>query len=171
MREFLHSINARANWRALILRAAGLSALLDRTYTDSRRTLAIRVCQPGPVAFQRASVSGDNLMLIATFDSGDFGRPRGLSMVAAVRVAKIFGKTSFAGRALAIISICHSGLSRLVFSRLDRFFISLQLLLVSFTQTDDLRFSLAACEQHAMQVILHKARGAQIHRASPAAPS
>ena len=64
----------------------------------------MRVCQPGPVAFQRASVAGDNLRLIATFDSGDFGRPRGLSIAAAVRAPKILGRTSFAGRALAIIA-------------------------------------------------------------------
>jgi hypothetical protein len=160
MREFLNRFNARANRRALILRAVEFSALLIPTYTDSRRTLAMRVCQPGPVAFQRASVSGDNLRLIATFDSGDLGRPRGLSMVAAVRAPKIFGRTSFAGWALAIISMVHSGLSRLVVSGLDRFFISLHLSFVSSTQTDDPRFSLAGCEHHAMQAILNKAKHA-----------
>jgi hypothetical protein len=30
---------------------------------------------------------------MATFASGDFGRPRGLSMAAAVRALKIFGNT------------------------------------------------------------------------------
>jgi hypothetical protein len=114
----------------------------------------MRVCQPGPVAFHRASVSGDNLRLIATFDSGDLGRPRGFSMVAAARAPKIFGKTSFAGRAFAIISVVHSGLSRRVFLDLARFFISLHLSFVGFTQTDDAGFSLAGCEHHAMQAIL-----------------
>src|SRR6266446_9407982 len=113
---------------------------LGRNYTDSRRTLAIRVCQPGPVAFQRASVSGDSLRLMATFESGDLGRPRGLSIAAAVRVPKIFGRTSRAGRALASIALVHSGLLRLVFSGLDRFFISLHLTFVSFAQTDDRGF-------------------------------
>ena len=47
-----------------IERGVRCDAELDRTYTDSRRTFAMRVCQPGPVAFQRASVSGDNLRLI-----------------------------------------------------------------------------------------------------------
>ena len=113
----------------------------------------MRVCQPGPVAFHRASVSGDNLRLIATFDSGDLGRPRGLSMVAAVRAPKILGKTSFAGRASAIISMVHSGLSRKAFLDLGRFFISLHLSFIGFTQTDDPRFSLAGREHHAVQAI------------------
>src|SRR3990172_2879600 len=120
----------------------------------------MRVCQPGPVAFHRASVSGDNLRLIATFDSGDLGRPRGFSMAAAVRAPKIFGRTSFAGRALAIISRVHSGLSRLGFSDLGRFFISLHLSLICFTQTDDPRFSPAGREHHAMQAILNEAKHA-----------
>ncbi len=118
----------------------------------------MRVCQPGPVAFQRASVSGDNLRLIATFDSGDLGRPRGLSMAAAVRAPKIFGRTAFAGRALAIISMVHSGLSRLVFSGLGRIFIPFYLSFVRFAQTDDPRFAVAGCEHHAMQAIFNEAR-------------
>src|SRR5450756_1942582 len=120
----------------------------------------MRVCQPGPVAFHRASVSGDNLRLIATFDSGDLGRPRGFSMVAAVRASKILGKTSFAGRALAIISMVHFGLSLMAFSDLGRFFISLHLSFISFTQTDDPRFSLAGYEHHAMQAIRDEAKHA-----------
>lgn len=113
----------------------------------------MRVCQPGPVAFHRASVSGDNLRLIATFDSGDLGRPRGLSMAAAVRAPKILGKTSFAGRASATIFKVHSGLSRKAFLDLGRFFISLHLSFIGFTQTDDPRFSLAGREHHAVQAI------------------
>jgi len=88
------------------------------------------------LAFQRASVSGDSLRLMATFDSGDLGRPRGLSMVAAVRAPKICGRTSRAGQALASIAVVHSGLSRLVFSGLGRFFIPFHLTFVGFTQTD-----------------------------------
>src|SRR3989304_5222815 len=129
-------------------------------YTDSRRILAIRVCQPGPVAFQRASVSGDSLRLMATFDSGDFGRPRGLSMAAAVRAPKISGRTSRAGRALASIAVVHSGLSRLVFSGLGRFFIPFHLAFVGFTQTDDPRFAVAGGEHHAMPGVLNEAKHA-----------
>lgn len=40
---------------------------------------------------------------MATFESGDFGRPRGLSIAAAVRAPKILGRTSFAGPASATI--------------------------------------------------------------------
>lgn len=97
---------------------------MDRTYTDSRSTSAMRVCQPGPVAFQRASVSGANLRLIATFESGDLGRPRGLSMLAAVRAPKILGSTSLAGRAFAIMAAVHSGFVRLVLLVLGCFLIS-----------------------------------------------
>lgn len=120
----------------------------------------MRVCQPGPVAFHRASVSGDNLRLIATFDFGDLGRPRGFSMVVAVRAPKILGKTSFAGRASAIISMVHSGLSRKAFLELGRFFISLHLSFIGFTETDDPRLSLARCEHHAVQAILDEAKNA-----------
>lgn len=118
----------------------------------------MRVCQPGPVAFQRASVSGDSLRLIATFDSGDRGRPRGLSIAAAVRVPKIFGRTSRAGRALASIALVHSGLSWLVFSGLDRFFISLHLTFIGFAQTDDPRLPTAGRKHHAMETVLDEAK-------------
>ena len=57
--------------------------------------------------------------LIAIFEFEDFGRPRGLSITAAVRAPKILGKTSLAGRAFAIIAAVHSGFSRLVFLGLD----------------------------------------------------
>ena len=120
----------------------------------------MRVCQPGPVAFQRASVSGGNLKLIATFDSGDFGRPRGLSIAAAVRAPNIFGRTSFAGRALAIIAIVHSGFFRMVFLDFGCFFIPLHLAFVGFTQTDDPRLAVAWCKHHAMQPIVNEAKHA-----------
>jgi hypothetical protein len=114
----------------------------------------MRVCQPGPVAFHRANVSGDNLRLIATFDSGDLGRPRGFSMAAAARAPKILGKTSFAGRASAIILVVHSGLSGMAFFDFGRFFISLHLSFIGFAQTDDPRSSFARREHHAMQAAL-----------------
>src|SRR3989338_1174781 len=87
-----------------------------------------------------------SLRLIATFESGDLGRPRGLSMAAAARAPKIFGRTSRAGRALASIALVHSGLSRLIFSGLGRFFIPFHLAFVGFTQTDDPGFAAAGCE-------------------------
>ena len=96
----------------------------------------MRVCHPGPVAFQRAKVSGGSRRLIATFESEDFGRPRGLSMAAAVRAPNILGNTSLAGRASEIIAAVHSGFFRTVFLDLSGFFISTHLALVGFTQTD-----------------------------------
>lgn len=91
----------------------------------------MRVCHPGPVAFQRASVSGGNRRLIATFESEDLGRPRGLSMFAAVRPPKIFGNASFAGRAFAIMAIVHSEFCRIVVLLvLDRFFIPFRFALI-----------------------------------------
>src|SRR3972149_8939465 len=120
----------------------------------------MRVCQPGPVAFQRASVSGDNLRLIATFDSGDLGRPRGLSILAAVRAPKIVGSTSLAGRAFAIMAAVHSGFVRLVFLDLGCFFISFHLALIGLSQTDHPGFTVAWCGNHAMQPILDVAKHA-----------
>jgi hypothetical protein len=141
-------------------RASEWAALLDRIYTDSRSKSAMRVCQPGPVAFQRASVSGGSLRLIATLDSGDLGRPRGLSMAAAVRAPKIFGRTSLAGRAFAIMVAVHSGFVRLVFLDFGCFFISFHLAFVGLSQTDDPGFAVAWRENHAVQPILDEAKHA-----------
>ena len=129
-------------------------------YTDSRSTSAMRVCHPGPVAFQRAMVSGCNLRLIATFECADLGRPRGLSMAAAVRAPKIFGKTSLAGRAFAIMAVVHSGFSRAGFLGLACFFMASHLTFISFAQTDDPRLAVAWGKNHAMQPILDEARHA-----------
>lgn len=60
---------------------------------------AIRVCQPGPLAFHRASVSGGIRRLMDTFASGNFGRPLGLNNCVAATLPRISGKTSAAGRA------------------------------------------------------------------------
>ena len=135
------------------LQRVGCKAWLGRIYTDSRRTFAMRVCHPGPVAFQRASVSGDNLRLIATFDSGDLGRPRGLSILAAVRAPKIFGRTALAGRAFAIMASVHSGLIRPLFLDLGCFFIPFHLAPIGLSKTDDSGFAFTWREHHAMQPI------------------
>ena len=88
-------------------------------------------------------MSGGSRTLIAIFESEDFGRPRGLSMAAAVRAPNILGKTSLAGQAFAIIAAVHSGFSRLTFLVLDGFFISMHLACVCLTQTDHPRFPVA----------------------------
>lgn len=134
--------------------------LLDRTYIDSPRASAMRVCQPGPVAFQRARVSGGSRRLIAIFESEDFGLPRGFSMAAAARAPKILGKTSLAGRAFPIIAAVHSGLTRLVFFGLDCFFIPIHLAFICFAQTDHSRLAIARSEYHAVQPVLKKAKHA-----------
>jgi hypothetical protein len=74
---------------------------------------AIRVCHPVPLAFQRSKTSGATLKLIATFEFGDLGRPRGLSISAAVLVPYRLGNTSRAGRAREKSSFVHSGFSSL----------------------------------------------------------
>jgi hypothetical protein len=122
----------------------------------------MRVCHPGPVAFQRANVSGGSRRLIATFESEDFGRPRGLSMAAAVRAPNNLGNTSLAGRASAIIAAVHSGFFRRAFlaSDFDGFLISTHLALVGFTQTDHSGLAIAWREYNAMQPIINEAKHA-----------
>lgn len=74
----------------------------------SRSTM--RDCQPGPLAFQRARMSGGMRRLIDTFASGDFGRPRGFNSCAAA-LPMSSGGTAFAGRARLKSAAVHSGFS------------------------------------------------------------
>jgi hypothetical protein len=83
---------------------------LHQTAFDS--VSAIRVCQPGPVAFQRANVSGGKRREINVRALPDFGRPRGFNIDAA---PKISGNTSRALRAREKVSFVHVGLSRSAF--------------------------------------------------------
>ena len=83
-----------------------------------------------------------------------------MSMVAAVRAPKIFGRTSLAGRAFAIMAAVHSGFVRPVFLDLGCLFISFHLALVGLSETDDPGFTVARCEHHAMQPILDEAKDA-----------
>ena len=69
---------------------------------------AIRVCQPGPVAFQRANVSGGNRRKIDVRTLPDFGRPRGFNILAADAVPKISGNTSRALRARMLNWLSHN---------------------------------------------------------------
>src|SRR5277367_5879069 len=62
---------------------AGPCALLHVDQTALDNASAIRVCQPGPVAFQRANVSGGNRIEIDVRALPDFGRPRGFNILAA----------------------------------------------------------------------------------------
>jgi hypothetical protein len=100
---------------------------------------AIRVCQPGPVAFQRANVSGGNRIEIDVRALPDFGRPRGFNILAADAAPKISGSTSRALRARAKVSFVHAGFSRSAFWGLGLRFISFHLAFVGLVQTDHMR--------------------------------
>ena len=106
-------------------------------YTAFFRVSAIRVCQPEPVAFQRASVLGGKRSEIRMRALPVFGRPRGFSICFAVASPKSFGKTSRAGRARLKVSFFQTGLSRLVFSGLGLRFIPFYLTSIGFAQADN----------------------------------
>ena len=55
---------------------AGRRAVLHVNQTALENASAIRVCQPGPVAFQRANVSGGNRIEIDVRALPDFGDRR-----------------------------------------------------------------------------------------------
>jgi len=82
--------------------------------TELASVSAVHVCQPGPVAFQRASVSrGSRSELLArTFPV--FGRPRGFSMLAADAAQMISGSTSHALRARSKVAAVQASFSRSV---------------------------------------------------------
>ena len=72
---------------------------------------AIRVCHPGPVAFQRANVSGGRRIEIDVRATPVFGRPRGLSILPATGAPNISGRILLAGFAFANVAFVHSGFS------------------------------------------------------------
>ena len=80
-------------------------------------TSTMRVCQPGPLAFQRASTSCGRRRDIAVRGEVLFGRPRGRNSLLAIAFPKISGSTSRAGRARRKSSAVHSGLSGSVRTR------------------------------------------------------
>jgi hypothetical protein len=147
-------VNFRGMW--------GNVGLLDSQTTFDNAS-AIRVCQPGPVAFQRANVSGGNRSEIKVRALPDFGLPRGFNILAAVPAAKISGNTSRALRARAKVSFAHSGFSRSAFRGLGLRFISFDLSFVGPAQTDHMHLVGTRCEYHHMQPIL-----AQTQRLKPA---
>ncbi len=72
---------------------------------------AILVCHPGPVAFQRANVSGRRRREIAVLAVPVLGRPLGLSIRPASVGPNSSGSTSAAGLAFAKVAFVHSGFS------------------------------------------------------------
>lgn len=120
---------------------------------------AMRVCQPGPLAFQRASVSGAIRRLIDTFASGDFGRPRGFNNRAAAALPMSLGSTSAAGRARLKSAAVHSGISSSISSGLGlRFFITPSLSVIGLAQADDMNRVRARREHQHMQPVLDQAQ-------------
>jgi len=130
----------------------GNVGLLD-SQTAFDNASAIRVCQPGPVAFQRANVSGGNRSEINVRALPDFGLPRGFNILA-VPAAKISGNTSRALRARAKVSFVHSGFSRSAFRGLGLRFISFALSFIGPAQADQMHLVGARREYHHMQPIL-----------------
>jgi len=128
-------------------------AVLHVNQTALDNASAIRVCQPGPVAFQRANVSGGNRIEIDVRALPDFGRPRGFNILAADAAPKISGNTSRALRARAKVSFVHAGFSRSAFWGLGLRFISFHLAFVGLAQTDHMRLVGARRENHHMQSI------------------
>lgn len=118
----------------------------------------MRVCQPGPVAFQRANVSRGNRSEMATRALPVLGRPRGRSISLAVERLYSSGNTSRAGRARLKVSLVHTGLSRPARSGLRFFrFISLHLSLVRLPQADHVNIACAWSKHQHMQPLFNKA--------------
>ena len=110
----------------------------------------MRVCHPAPLAFQRSKTSGATRKLIATFEVGDFGRPRGLSISSAIFVPNKPGNTSRAGRAREKSSVFHSGFSSLTRDFLF-FFITLDLTPIGFSQADHVNIAATRREHEHIQ--------------------
>jgi hypothetical protein len=88
---------------------AGRRAVLNVNQTALDNTSANRVCQPGPVAFQRTNASGGNRIEIDVRALPDLGRPRGLNILAADAAPKISGNTSRALGARAKVPFVQAG--------------------------------------------------------------
>lgn len=88
----------------------------------------------------------------------DFGRPRGFSILAAVDLPKISGRTSRALRARPNVSFVHAGFSRSALSGIRLLFISSHLALVRFAKADDVRLAGARREHQHVQSTVNNAQ-------------
>lgn len=88
----------------------------------------------------------------------DFGRPRGFSILAAVDLPKISGKTSRALRARPDVSFVHAGFSRSALSGLRLLFISSHLAQICFAKADDVRLAGARREHQHVQSTVNNAQ-------------
>ena len=123
------------SWREEGLRATSRSQAAFLRIALSSAS-AIRVCHPGPVAFQRAKVSGGRRIEIDVRATPVFGRPRGLSIRLATGAPKISGRISVADFAFANVVFVHSGFSRALRSLVVLRFIKSDLTPVCFAKTD-----------------------------------
>jgi len=96
----------------------------------------MRVCQPGPVAFQRANVSGGRRIEIDVRAVPDFGRPRGFSNRLAAGAPNTSRRTSLAGFAFANVACVHSGFSTVFRDLTGLRFITSDLTPICFAETD-----------------------------------
>ncbi len=116
----------------------------------------MRVCQPGPVAFHRAKVSGGRRREMDVRALPDFGRPRGLSILAAACLPYISGNTSGALRARAKVSFVQTGFSRSARSGLRLRFIPLYLTFVGLPKADNMRLSRPRREHQHVQSLCNQ---------------
>lgn len=140
-------------------RLSGAASRPRRRGAAAASAAAMRVCQPGPLAFQRASVSGGMRRLIDTFASGDFGRPRGFNRRSAASFPMSFGNTSAAGRARLKSAAVHSGFSSSINSGLGlRFFITPYLSVIGLAQADDVNPARAGRKHQHVQSVIDQAQ-------------
>jgi len=115
----------------------------------------MRVCQPGPVAFQRFNVSCGSLREIEVRAWPDFGRPRGLTRFVATAFPNSSGSTSSAALAPANFALFHVGFSASAFSGFGLRFIVADLTFIRSAQTDDVHMVGATCKYQQMQTLVY----------------
>ncbi len=128
-------------------------------YTALLSVSAIRVCHPGPVAFQRARVSGGSRSEMAMRAVPVLGRPCGLSILSAVALPKSFGRTACAGRARLNVSLVQAGLSWPARSGLRLRLIFLHLTSIRLPQADDMHLACPWSEHQHVQPFTDEAKG------------
>jgi len=81
---------------------------MPRLRTHAFNTSFMRVCQPGPPSLKARTTSASRRTFRCSLGAADRGRPRGLSISAAIASPTMAGKTSCAGRARRKSSSAHT---------------------------------------------------------------